>query len=170
MTVARTTPARARSSRMAAPILPAMDVVDQLSRRGLECFCGNLRMAARAVSSVYDRHLAGAGIQASQMAVLWAVSSADGVTVKELAARLAMHETTLIRTLRILEREGLVALDVGDDRRQRIPRLTKSGRTVFGKALVGWKKAQSEVADLLDDGLADTNKKLVRLARAAWRS
>jgi len=170
MTVARTTPARARSSRMAAPILPAMDVVDQLSRRGLECLCGNLRMAARAVSSVYDRHLAAAGIQASQMAVLWAVSSADGVTVKELAARLAMHETTLIRTLRILEREGLVALDVGDDRRQRIPRLTKSGRTVFGKALVGWKKAQSEVADLLDDGLADTNKKLVRLARAAWRS
>jgi DNA-binding MarR family transcriptional regulator len=155
---------------MAAPILPAMDVVDQLSRRGLDCLCGNLRMAARAVSSVYDRHLAGAGIQASQMAVLWAVSSADGVTVKELAARLAMHETTLIRTLRILEREGLVALDVGDDRRQRIPRLTRSGRTVFGKALVGWKKAQSEVAELLDDGLADTNKKLVRLARAAWRS
>jgi len=49
--------------------------------------------------------------------VLGAVSSAGGVTVKELAARLAMHETTLIRTLRILEREGLVALDVGDDRR-----------------------------------------------------
>ena len=170
MTVARTPPARARSSRMAAPILPAMDVVDQLSRRGLDCLCGNLRMAARAVSSVYDRHLASAGIQASQMAVLWAVSSADGVTVKELAARLAMHETTLIRTLRILEREGLVALDVGDDRRQRIPRLTRSGRTVFAKALVGWKKAQSEVAGLLDDGLADTNRKLVRLARAAWRS
>jgi DNA-binding MarR family transcriptional regulator len=151
-------------------ILPAMDLVDQLSRRGLDCVCGNLRMAARAVSSVYDRHLAGAGIQASQMAVLWAVSSADGVTVKELAARLAMHETTLIRTLRILEREGLVALDVGDDRRQRIPRLTRSGRTVFARALVGWKKAQSEIADLLDDELAATNKKLVHLARAAWRS
>ena len=81
-----------------------------------------------------------------------------------------MHETTLIRTLRILEREGLVALDVGDDRRQRIPRLTRGGRSVFAKALVGWKQAQSEVADLLDDELTDTNRKLVRLARAAWRS
>lgn len=147
-----------------------MDLVDQFSQRGLECVCGNLRMAARAVSSVYDRHLAPAGIQASQMAVLWAVSSADGVTVKELAKRLAMHETTLIRTLRILEREGHVALAVGEDRRQRIPRLTRSGRAVFAKALVGWKQAQSEVAGLLDEQLADTNRKLVRLARAAWRS
>ena len=74
-----------------------MDLVDQLSRRGLDCLCGNLRMAARAVSSVYDRHLADAGIQASQMAVLWAVSSAGGISVKELAARLAMHETTPAR-------------------------------------------------------------------------
>jgi DNA-binding MarR family transcriptional regulator len=147
-----------------------MDLVDQLSRRGLDCVCGNLRMAARAVSSIYDRHLAAAGIQASQMAVLWAVSSADGITVKELAGRLAMHETTLIRTLRILEREGWVALEVGNDRRQRIPSLTRSGRAVFGKALVGWKKAQAEVGRLLDDKVPDTNRKLVRLTRAAWRS
>jgi DNA-binding MarR family transcriptional regulator len=154
----------------AASILPAMDLVHQLSHRGLDCICGNLRMAARAVSSVYDRHLAAAGIQASQMAVLWAVSSADGVTVKELAARLAMHETTLIRTLRILEREGWVALEVGVDRRQRIPSLTRAGRAVFGKALLGWKKAQSEVAALLDDKVPEANRKLVRLARAAWHA
>jgi DNA-binding MarR family transcriptional regulator len=147
-----------------------MDLVDQLSRRGLDCICGNLRMAARAVSSVYDRHLAAAGVQASQMAVLWAVSSAGGVTVKELAGRLAMHETTLIRTLRILEREGWVALEVGADRRQRIASLTRAGRAVFGKALLGWKKAQSEVAALLGDKVPDANRKLVRLARAAWRA
>jgi DNA-binding MarR family transcriptional regulator len=155
---------------VAASILPPMDLVDQLSRRGLECVCGNLRMAARAVSSVYDRHLAAAGIQASQMAVLWAVASADGITVKEIAARLAMHETTLIRTLRILEREGWVALEVGADRRQRIASLTRSGRAVFGKALRSWKKAQSEVADLLDERIPETNRRLVRLARAAWRT
>jgi len=147
-----------------------MDLVDQLSGRGLECLCGNLRMAARAVSSVYDRHLAAAGLQASQMAVLWAVASAEGLTVKEIAARLAMHETTLIRTLRILEREGWVALEIGADRRQRIASLTRSGRAVFGKALRGWKKAQSEVAALLGDQLPTTNRRLVRLARDAWRA
>jgi len=155
---------------MPPSILPAMDEVDQLSRRGLDCLCGNLRMAARAVTSVYDRHLASAGIQASQMAVLWAVSSAEGASVKELAGRIAMHETSLIRTLRILEREGWVALQIGKDRRQRIPSLTVAGRAVFAKALGGWKQAQSEVAALLDDKLPETNRQLVRLARAAWHA
>jgi DNA-binding MarR family transcriptional regulator len=145
-----------------------MDLVDQLSRRGFDCVCGNLRMAARAVSSVYDRHLAETGVKASQMAALWAVSSANGMTVKELAERIAMHETTLIRNLRILEREGWVALKVGADRRQRIASLTRQGRSVFGAALVGWKKAQSEIAAVLDDKVPETNRKLVRLARAIW--
>lgn len=148
-----------------------MDLVDQLSARGYDCVCGNLRMAARAVSSVYDRHLAAAGIQSSQMAVLWAVSSADGITVKELAGRLAMHETTLIRNLRVLEREGWVALEVGsEDRRQRIASLTRAGRAVFAKALVGWKKAQAEIAGFLDEKIPDANRKLVRLSRAIWNA
>jgi DNA-binding MarR family transcriptional regulator len=146
-----------------------MDLVDQLSPRGFDCVCGNLRMAARAVSGIYDRHLAAAGVKASQMAVLWAVSDARGMTVKALAERIAMHETTLIRNLRILEREGWVALEVGiDDRRQRIPSLTRKGRAVFAKALVGWKKAQSQVARVMDEKLPDANRRLVRLARAVW--
>jgi DNA-binding MarR family transcriptional regulator len=154
-----------------ASILAPMDLVDQLSPRGFDCVCGNLRMAARAVSSVYDRHLAEAGVQSSQMAVLWAVSNAQGMTVKELAACIAMHETTLIRNLRILEREGWVALKVGiADRRRRIPSLTRAGRAVFGKALLGWKKAQAEIAGLLDDKVPETNRKLVRLSRAIWNA
>jgi DNA-binding MarR family transcriptional regulator len=147
-----------------------MDLVDKLSPRGFDCVCGNLRMAARAVSSVYDRHLAPSGVRASQMAVLWAVSNAQGITVKELAECIAMHETTLIRNLRVLERQGWVELAVGDDRRQRIASLTKVGRTVFGKALIGWKKAQAEVAAVLDDKVPVTNRKLLRLTRALWRA
>jgi len=147
-----------------------MDLVDKLTPRGFDCVCGNLRMAARAVSSVFDRHLAPSGVQASQMAVLWAVSNAQGVTVKELAECIAMHETTLIRNLRVLERQGWVELAVGDDRRQRIASLTKVGRSVFGKALIGWKKAQAEVAAVLDDKVPETNRKLLRLTRAVWRA
>ena len=147
-----------------------MDLVDKFSARGFDCVCGNLRMAARAVTSIYDRHLAPSGVQASQMAVLWAVSNAQGITVKELAECIAMHETTLIRNLRVLERHGWVALAVGDDRRQRIASLTPAGRAVFRKALVCWKKAQAEVAAVLDEQVPETNRKLLRLTRAVWRS
>ncbi len=147
-----------------------MNRIDRMSPRGFDCLCGNLRMAARAVSGVYDRHLAASGVQSSQMAVLWAVSNAQGMTVKELAGWIAMHETTLIRNLRILERQGWVELAVGADRRQRIATLSKLGRSVFGKALVGWEKAQAEVAKVLDEKLPETNRKLVRLTRAVWQA
>ena len=102
------------------------------------------------------------------MAVLGVVSNTQ-VAVKQFAGRIAMHETTLIRNLRVLEREGWVALKVGsEDRRQRIPSLTRSGRSVFGKALLGWKKAQAEIAGFLDDKIPETNRKLVHLTRAIW--
>jgi hypothetical protein len=139
-----------------------MDLVDQFSRRGRPC--GNLRVAARAVSSAYNRHLADAGIQASR---------AGGGLERRRRHRQGTRRAPCdarddARTRRIREREGLVALDVGDDRRRRIARLSHRGRSVFAKALVGWKKARSEVADLLDDEFTDTNR--VRSARAAWRS
>ena len=63
-----------------------------------------------------------------------------------------------------------MALEICADRRQRIASLTRSGRAVFGKALRGWKKAQSEVAALLGGQLPTTNRRLVRLARDAWRA
>jgi DNA-binding MarR family transcriptional regulator len=143
-----------------------MDIVDRLAPRGFDCVCGNLRMAARAVTTVYDRHLQGAGVSASQMAVLWAVAYACGLSVKELAVRVAMDETTMIRNLRSLERLGWVVLAVGNDRRQRLPSLSKEGRAVFAKALPQWKKAQDAVSALLEEKLSDTNRKLVGLARA----
>jgi DNA-binding MarR family transcriptional regulator len=144
-----------------------MDIVDQLAPRGFDCVCGNLRMAARAVTAVYDRHLRDAGVQASQMAVLWAVAGGPGMSVKELAGRVAMDETTMIRNLRGLERQGWVRLSVGvDDRRCRLASLTTKGRGVFAEALPLWKEAQKEVSALLEEKLSDTNRRLVRLARS----
>ena len=146
-----------------------MDLVDRFRTRGFDCVCGNLRMAARAVTSIYDKHLAEAGIQASQLAVLWAVSNARGLPVKELAQQVAMHETTLIRNLRLLEREGWVRIAPGKaDRRQRIASLTPAGRGVFRRALPLWKKAQKETAAYLDEPLPAASERALRLARAIW--
>jgi len=142
-----------------------MNLADQLATRGYDCVCGNLRMAARAVTSVYDRHLRGAGLQASQMAVLWAVAGLNGASVKEIAAKLAMHDTALVRNLRVLEGRGWVAIEVGADRRQRLVTLTDAGKAVFAAALPLWKRAQQEIAAALDDSVERTNAKLLRLTR-----
>ncbi|HUP07690.1 MAG TPA: MarR family winged helix-turn-helix transcriptional regulator [Caldimonas sp.] len=144
-----------------------MSLFEHYAPRGLECVCGNLRMAARAVSSIYDRHLKAVGLQSSQMAVLWAVAGRRSAPVNEIAGVIAMDETTLLRNLRVLERRRLVAFHVGDDRRERIVQLTAEGRALFESALPAWKEAQGEVAKVLDGGsVDDMNRKLVRLTRS----
>ena len=144
-----------------------MDIVDKLGPRGFDCVCGNLRMAARAVSSVYDRHLQPAGVRASQMAVLWAVAAMRRTSIKEIAGRISMDETTLVRNLRVLERQGWVSIEVGDDRRQRIVALTEEGRSVFAAALPLWKQAQKELGRALKLEVDDVNNTLLHLVRAA---
>ena len=47
------------------------------------------------------------------------------------------------------------------------PLLRRAG-AVFGKALLGWEKAQAEIAGLLDDNVPATNRKLIGLTRAIW--
>ena len=141
-----------------------MDLVDKLSPRGFDCLCGNLRMAARAVTAVYDGHLRPAGLQASQLAVLWAVAGLRGESVSRIAAKLAMHDTALVRNLRVLEGRGWVSIEVGADRRQRLVDLTPAGRAV-AQALPLWSKAQKQVDAVLADGVAAMNRSLLELTR-----
>jgi DNA-binding MarR family transcriptional regulator len=142
-----------------------MELVDKYRMRGFDCVCGNLRMAARAVTSVYDRHLREIGLQASQLAVLWAVAGMGEGSVKALAPKIAMHDTALLRNLRVLEANGWVDIAVGEDRRQRIVKLTEAGRQVFAQALPLWTRAQKEIAAVLDDTVDEMNRRLVRLTR-----
>ena len=142
-----------------------MNLVDKFELRGFDCVCGNLRMAARAVTSVYDRHLRGAGLQASQLAVLWAVAGMRGASAKDIAAKLAMHDTALVRNLRVLEGRGWVSIQVGTDRRQRLVDLTPAGRAVFAQALPLWQQAQKQVDAVLAEGVSDMNARLLDLTR-----
>jgi DNA-binding MarR family transcriptional regulator len=109
------------------------------------CTCGRLRMAARRVSRIYDRHLAPAGVGIAQFGVLATVANNDGASVTALASVLEMERTTLTRNLQPLEREGLLRIDPGADHRTRAVRITDAGRDVVRKAKPLWLEAQSSV-------------------------
>ena len=99
--------------------------------------------------------------------MLWAVTGCKRSAIKDVARALAMDETTLLRNLRVLERRDLVAIEIGEDRRQRMVSLTTEGRAVFAAALPAWKRAQKEVAKVLVGGrVEEMNGTLVRLARS----
>jgi DNA-binding MarR family transcriptional regulator len=54
--------------------------------------------------------------------------------------------TTLTRNLRLLEQQGLIRVDMGNDRREREVRLTDRGRDVLAQVSPIWKEVQAEVA------------------------
>jgi DNA-binding MarR family transcriptional regulator len=115
------------------------------------CTCGRLRMAARRVSRIYDRHLAPAGLGIAQFGLLATVATNDGASVTALASLLEMERTTLTRNLQPLEREGLLRVDAGVDQRTRAVRITEAGRAVLQKAKPLWLDAQKSIRNSLGE-------------------
>src|ERR1700749_809674 len=101
------------------------------------CNCVALRKASRRMSQFYDSVLAPSGLKSTQFAMLTEIErQADAPpTIRQLAERLVMDQSTVGQTLRPLEREGLIALVADEaDRRGRRVTLTKVGRSRFAAA------------------------------------
>ena len=107
-------------------------------------------MAARSLTTVYDEHLKPSGLRSTQLAVLWAVVALDDGTVGRIAKVITMDDSTLTRTLKLLERDKLVSLHPGRDRREKRVRATARGRKAFLAAMPLWEEAQSSMLKRLD--------------------
>jgi len=65
--------------------------------------------------------------------------------MQEPADRMVMDRTTLSRALRLLERDGLLAVMPGRDARTRILQLTETGPYLPERARPHWDRAQTEL-------------------------
>jgi DNA-binding MarR family transcriptional regulator len=106
------------------------------------CVCHRTRMAARAVTRLYDDTLRSVGLRATQLAVLVAVGGDDVVSITALARFMGMDRSTLTRNLSPLERKGLIRVGLEGWRRSRTVEITKKGRSRLREALPLWEKAQ----------------------------
>ena len=106
------------------------------------CVCHRTRMAARAVTRLYDDTLRSAGLRATQLAVLVAVGGDNVVSITALAKFMGMDRSTLTRNLTPLERDGLIRVGNEGWRRSRTVEITKKGRSRLREALPLWEKAQ----------------------------
>lgn len=135
------------------------------------CACFNLRKAARVVTQMYDARLRPSGIRATQFTILVAVQSNQPVSVKHLAELIVMDRTTLARNLKPLERNGLITITPGEDRRVRQVTLTDQGEATLVSALPLWEKTQEEFIQSLGasrlDGLLDVLAMTVSAFRPA---
>src|SRR5262249_51178609 len=98
--------------------------------QGSRCSCTGLRKASRRISQLYDAALAPSGLKTTQRAILAQIHRSEPTTVGSLAEALVMDAGALAHTLKPLERDGLVSIDVDREaRRKRVVRLTPAGRT-----------------------------------------
>ena len=106
------------------------------------CTCFNVRRASRAVTQFYDGIMEPSGIKATQFTMLGAVALMGPASVTRLAEHLALDRTTLTRNLKVLADQALVEISAGEDRRERVVRLTEEGQAAIERATPVWHEAQ----------------------------
>jgi DNA-binding MarR family transcriptional regulator len=121
--------------------------------RGFECLCGNMRMASRALTTLYDAYLAPSGLTSGQLPVLWSVVAAEPLSLREIASWLVMDKTTVSRNVAALVDMGLIEIRPGRDARVKLAAATAKGRKAFAEAMPLWKQAQAHMEKKL--GRAD---------------
>jgi DNA-binding MarR family transcriptional regulator len=135
------------------------------------CLCNALRQATRAVSRLYDEELRGVGLRTTQCSLLRRLSAAGEVRQRDLGGLMSLDETTLTRNLRPLIDAGWVAIRPGEDRREKLVRLTDAGAAKLREARPAWQQAQERLRSRLPEGtwsnLLDVLPELTRLADMA---
>ncbi len=117
------------------------------------CVCFNLRRGARAVTQYFDALFQAHGLRATQFTLLGALAIAEkqtlSLSITQIAELMVMDRSTLTRNLQPLERDGLVTIALGADRRTRVALLTDAGRSRLAQVIAQWEKGQSHFATLL---------------------
>jgi len=113
------------------------------------CPSANLRKASRAVSRFFDEALQPVGLRSGQLAMLMTIGVLAQPTYGQLARELVMDTSTIARSLRPLEREGLIELVPGPDRRRKSVQLTEDGAERIRMAVPVWEKAQQRFLDVV---------------------
>jgi len=116
------------------------------------CLCNALRQATRAVSRLYDEELRGVGLRTTQYSLLRRLRSAGEVRQRDLGGLASLDETTLTRNLRPLIDAGWVAIRPGEDRREKLIRLTDAGAAKLHEARPAWERAQEHLRSSLPKG------------------
>jgi DNA-binding MarR family transcriptional regulator len=135
------------------------------------CLCNALRQATRAVSRLYDEELRGAGLRTTQYSLLQRLRRAGEVRQRDLGGLTSLDETTHTRNLRPVIDAGWVAIRPGEDRREKLVRLTDAGAAKLRETRPAWERAQERLRSRLPEGiwsnLMDILPELTRLADTA---
>jgi DNA-binding MarR family transcriptional regulator len=127
--------------------------------------CVSLRNAAHQATLDYDAALSRAGITVTMYRLLKRVDALEVPSLTNMAESMGLDRSTLGRNVRVLEKQGLVQLETGQDSRMAVARLTEAGRHTLERAHPLWARAQAEMSDRLGPNRDQLLAALARLAQ-----
>lgn len=129
------------------------------------CFCLQLQRAARLLARRYDEAFRPLGLTSWQFSLLVALSTREPPSVSRIAELLDSDRTTVTACLKPLERRGLIVSATSvRDRRQRLVKLSASGRALLTRAIPRWRRLQTRTARLLASDSAALRRALAKFA------
>ena len=132
------------------------------------CVCSTLRMVSRAVTQLYDDILRPSGLRVTQFSILATIARSGEANLRQLEATLAIDQTTLTRSLNLLERDRMIERVPHPDGRIKAMRLTRKGGRVLKVARPLWARAQDKVLrDVGTGAWDDAERRLTRLLHVA---
>src|SRR6266567_4033379 len=132
------------------------------------CVCSTLRMVSRAVTQLYDDVLRPSGLRVTQFSILATIARLGEANLRQLEDTLAIDQTTLTRSLNLLERDGVIERVPHPDGRIKAMKLTSKGRRALETARPLWARAQDKVLrELGTTAWADAQRRLAHLLRIA---
>jgi DNA-binding MarR family transcriptional regulator len=125
-------------------------------------------MVSRAVTQLYDDVLRPSGLRVTQFSILGTIARMGEANLKELEDTLAIDQTTLTRSLNLLERDGVIERASHPDGRIKAMRLTSRGRRALEVARPLWAQAQDKVLrEWGTTAWADAQRRLYHLLHVA---
>ncbi len=109
------------------------------------CFCTSLRAATRRLASAYDTALAPVGLNVAQFSLLRRIARHQPASLTQLGEAAELERSTIGRNVRVLARDGCVALERGADQREAVVTLTRQGQKMLDRAAPLWEACQRQI-------------------------
>ncbi len=139
-----------------------------IQRMEKECLALQTAMTARAVARLYGATMRSLGVPTTQFHLLGAIALHPEAGMAELAELLVLDRSTLVRNLKLLERNKLIESERPAGSRSKRFALTAAGHAIVEAAAPLWEEAHGRLLGALgEDGLAEARGALERLRAAA---
>lgn len=111
----------------------------------IDCYCIMLRRASGAVTELYDKALLPVGINVKQYSTLSNLGELGCASTSELAERVELDRSTLVRNLKPLISGGLIRDEAAAGSRSHKFSLTDEGKKVVAEARPIWEETQERL-------------------------